>query len=840
MTQTTAHPQRPATSGPAQKLVGRSVPRREDLALLTGTARYIDDIKLPGMLYAKILRSTVAHARVRSVDLSKARQMPGVVDALCGTDLVGKIKPWGDLMQDLLVGDHTPFAVDKVLYEGQEIAAVVADTKYHALDALEAIEVDLEPLPPLLDPEQAVDPDSPLIQEGITYEFGRGNIFDRYKVRIGDIEAAERDAAVIVRQRFETNRQAGAALDPHGCVASYDSFTHDLTVYTSTQSIYMVRDVLADVLQIPRNKVRVIVPEVGAGFGSKAQIFPHEVIASIFSMRLGRPVHLVLGRKEIFQAGTIRNKQVRYAELTCAKDGTITGYRDYVIQDCGAMSVWGNQVIHIGTNVGMLPYPIPNIHVDGDIVHTTTAPAGALRGFGIPEMLWTKEQLVDMAAAELGIDPLEFRMRNVIRPMTFPYRTPMGHIIDSTSVYDCVRKSGEEIGWAEAKAHPQPFEGVGLAVSMKYTSCRHPSFDSDLSAVRLRLETDGTVTIYSSDVSHGQGHATMLAQIVSDGLGVGFEKITLARPDSLTSPFGLGTFASRGAAVLGTACRLATERLREKVLTIAAHVLEADPQDLEIGNDRVYVKGLPDSGLYLEILAGIAAYRTHQLPPGFEPTLEAIATYDTPTERERADGSGNLSVTYSTAAHAARVQVDPETGLVRVVDYAMVHDTGTVINPLIVKGQHHGGFLMGFGMVLGEDFVYDNEGHLTNASFKDYAAPRSTDLPELTKVYEIPAPSLTIPGGQKGAGESGTGPVPAAVGNAVFDATGVRFTLLPITPERMLLALREKERQGAATLRYPDDMPDFIGPREYADWPKPDVEDDIDFDWDYDDEDGPA
>ena len=319
-----------------------------------------------------------------------------------------------------------------------------------------------------------------------------------------------------------------------------------------------------------------------------------------------------------------------------------------------------------------------------------------------------------------------------------------------------------------------------------------------MSAVRLRLETDGTVTIYSSDVTHGQSHATFLAQIVSDVLGVGFEKVNLAPPDSATAPFGLGTYASRAAAVLGTACRMAAERLREKVVTIAAHVLEVSPDDLETGDDRVHVKGLPDSGLYLENLAGYAAYRTHQLPPGFEPTLESVATYDTPTEREAPDGSGNLSVTYSTASHAAHVRVDPDTGHVRVVDYAMAHDTGVVINPLVVEGQHQGGFLMGLGMTLGEDYAYDDQGHLLNASFKDYLAPLATDMPELTKIYEIPAPSVTIPGGQKGAGESGAGPVPAAVGNAVYHATGVRFTALPITPDRMLLALREKERQGVA------------------------------------------
>ncbi|GJF02816.1 xanthine dehydrogenase family protein molybdopterin-binding subunit [Pseudonocardia sp. D17] len=830
MTETQARP-----TGVAPRLVGTSVPRKEDLALLTGTARFVDDLRLPGMVHARILRSEVAHARVRSIDTAPALEVPGVLDALAGAELVGKVKPWGDLMQDLLVGDHFPFATDKVLYQGQELAAVVAETKYQAWDGCEAVRVDLDELPAVVDPEEALAPDAPLVQEQIVYEFGEGNVFDRYKVRIGDFGAAEAGAAVVVRQRFATNKQAGAALDPHGCVADYDSFTGVLTLYSSTQSIYMVRDVLADVLQIPRTKVRVVVPDVGAGFGSKAQIFGHEVIASLFSMRLGRPVKLVLSRGEIFRSGTTRNAQVRYAELAMAADGEITGYRDYVVHNTGAMSVWGNQVVHIGTNVGMLPYPIPNIHVDSDIVHTTTAPGGPLRGFGIPQAIWAKEQLVDMAARELGLDPLAVRERNVIDPDEFPFRTPMGHVIDSTSIKQCLQASAEAVDWSAPRAR---YEGKGLAVSMKYTSCRHPSLDTDLSAVRLRLETDGTVTIYSSDVSHGQSHATMLAQIVADGIGVGIEKVSLAPPDSMTAPFGLGTYASRGAAVLGTACRLATERLRDKILAIAAHVLEVGPEDLDTGHDRVFVKGLPDSGIYLEIIAATAAYRTHQLPPGFEPTLETVATYDTPTEREGSDGSGNLSVTYSGAAHAAHVRVDPDTGRVTVVDYAMVHDTGTVINPLVVEGQHHGGFAMGLGMALSEDYVYDAQGRQLNASFKDYLAVTAPDVPELTKTAEIPAPSTMIPGGQKGAGESGTGPVPAAIGNAVFDATGVRFTVLPITPQRMLVALREKERQGVETLRYPDDMPDFTGPRRHADWPSPvSAGADLDFDFDWEDDD---
>jgi len=814
-----AHPT-PELGQAGCKLVGQSVPRTEDLALLTGTARFIDDVRLPGMLYAKILRSTSAHARIR-VNVSKVAGMPGVHGVMTGPDLVGKVKPWGDLMQDLLVGDHFPFAIDKVTFEGQEVAAVVADTKYQALDALEAIVVEYDELPVLVDPEAAIAPGAPLIQEGINYEFGEGNIFDRYRVRIGDIAAAEASADLVVRQRFSSNRQAGAALDPHGCVASYDSFSGMLTVYSSTQSIFMVRDCIADALQLPRNRVRVVAPAVGAGFGSKVQMFAHEVIASIFSMRLGRPVHLVLGRAEIFKCGTARNGQIRHAELFLKKDGRIIGYRDYVIQNSGASSYWGNQVVHIGTNVGLLPYPIPNLHIDGDIVHTNTAPGGALRGFGIPQIIWAKEQLIDMAANALGLDPLQVRHVNTIKRHECPVRTPIGQVVDSTSIDECLQRAADAIGWADKRAHRIPYEGVGLAISMKYTSCRHPSFDTDLSAVRLRLETDGTVTIFSSDVPHGQGHATFLAQIVSDVLGVGFEKITLAPADTANSPFGLGTYASRAAAVLGTACRTAAERLREKIVAIAAHVLEADPRDLETGSDRVYVRGLSDSGLYLENLAGFSAYRTHQLPEGFEPTLEAVATYDTPTEREGPDGSGNFSVTYAGAAHAAHVRVDPTTGRVTILDYVMAHDTGVVINPLIVEGQHQGGFLMGIGMAMGEEYVYDAQGRMLNASFAEYQAPSAADLPELTKLYEIPAPSQTIPGGQKGAGESGTGPVPAVLGNAIADATGVRFTQLPMTADRILIALREKERSKLKVFRYPDDMPDYTGPRDHTAWPKP-------------------
>jgi carbon-monoxide dehydrogenase large subunit len=801
-----------------RRYVGQPIPRKEDLPLLTGTARFLDDIRLPRMLYAKVLRSPTPHARIRALDTSGAWQVGGVRDVLTAADLLGKVEPWGDMGLDLLVGEYFAFATDKVVYEGQEVAAVAAESPYAAWVGIEAIRVGYEELAPILDPEAAADPQCAVVQENSAYEFGSGNLFDKYRIRIGDRERAEQDAAAIVRQRFVTNRPVAAALEPHGCIADYDSFTGVLTLYTSTQSVHIVRDALAKALHLPRNKVKVIAPEVGGGFGSKAQMFPWEVIASVFSMRQGRPVHLVLSRAETFLAGTARSNEVRYATLSVDRDGRILGYQDVVYHNAGAVSMWGNQTLRVGTNIGLLPYPIPHVHVDGLVVHTTTAPAGALRGFGVPQTIWAKEQLVDMAAEKLGMDPIELRLRNIPERDECPLTTPMGQVIDSTSLADCLRKVRDEIGWQAWRAQPRPpYEGVGVAVTMKHTSVRHPSVDSDLSAARVRLEMDGTVTVYSSDVPHGQGHATFISQLVADALGVSIEKVHLAPANTDTSPFGLGTWGSRSAAVLGTAIEIAAGRVRGRALEIASHILEVPVDELETGNDRVFVRGRPNTGLLLENLALLAAYKTHQLPDDFEPgVLEATATYNTKTDKDTPEGGGNWSTTYSSSAHAVRLRVNPDTGHVQILRYVMANDSGNIINPLIVEGQHQGGFLHGFGMVFGEDLQYDASGRMHSATFKNYYAPLATDVPDLTEMHELPEPSRSIPGGQKGAGETTTTPVPAAIGNALYDAIGVRFSTLPITPESVLLALREKERRGVDRLVYPDDMPG----RQVPEWPE--------------------
>ena len=796
-------------------LVGKPLRRKEDLRLLTGRARFLEDIRLPGMLFVRVLRSPHAHAKITRLDVEKARSMPGVHAVLTGRDLVGKVVAWGHQTQGLPEGERLPFAVDKAIYEGQEIAAVAAETKHQAQDAIEAITVDYEQLPTVTDPEAAMAEDAPLVIEHIDYPHGHGNAYDIYRARIGDIDVAERQAAVHVSGAFITNRPHGCALEVHGSLADYDPDAGRLTIYSSTQSVYLLRDLLAEVLRIPANRIRAVAVDVGAGFGSKADLFQHEVISAIFSMMLARPVQFVLSRSDVFRATTARCNQVRYAELFAAEDGTILGYRDRVVHNAGAASMWGNQILPLGTHIGLSAYPIPNVHIDGYAVHTNTIAAGALRAFGVPQTIFAVEQLVDMAAHKLGMDPAELRLRNVPRDEECPVTYPMGHLIDSTSVADCIEKATAEIGWLNREHRPGV--GYGMAIALKHTSCRHPAIDTDLSSVRLKIETDGTVSVYSSDVPHGQGHQTMISQIVGDILGVAYDRIQVHSSDTETTVFGLGTWGSRGAAILGGAVQRGAEQVREKMLRVASHLLEVSPEDLEVGEDRVSVRGAPEQGLAIAEIAGVAGYATHSLPPDVSPgSLEATATYDTPTDLLTDDSHGNISVTYSGGAHAAKVEVDLETGVWKLADYVMVHDSGVVVNPLIVDGQHQGGFLHGYGMAFGEGIVYDDDGRVANPSFATYYAPYAPDVPNLSRLHEIPAPSRVVPGGRKGAGESATSPPPPAIANALFDAIGIRFTMLPITPDHVLAALREKERRGVETLTYPYDVADAPGPHA---WP---------------------
>lgn len=776
-------------------IIGRPLPRKENYALLTGSGVFVNDIVLDGMLHARILRSPKAHARIVSTDASRARELPGVVDVLTGAEVIGHTNGFGGLQKGLPFNDRSVLAEGKVVFDGQEVAAVAAETWHQAQDAVEAIDVVYEDLPPVVDVEHAVAPGAAKI-----WEYAEGNVWDTYKCHVGDPSAVE--APVAVAGKFVAKRSAAVAMEPHGCVADYDRRSGKLTLFTSTQFTHLFRVLIADVLRMPQQSIRIIAPNVGGSFGSKGDAFPHEMIACLLSMRTGRPVKLTLDRAEVFRATGAMCGQVTDGEMKVDADGKIVGYHADVLHDTGAVSPWGGQIMRIGLHIGMLPYPIPNIQIDARSVSTNTPGGGPVRGFGIPQVLFVKEQLIDMAAEQAGIDPVEIRLRNI--PEVETYETPSGIKIDSTTIRDCLQKAASEIGWSTRHADRDENVGYGVGLAVKYTSARHPSIDTDLSTVRLTIGMDGRVTLRSGDVPHGQGHTTMLSQIVAERLGANYDEIDVVSADTDATPFSLGTFGSRSAAVLGSATAEAADQLRERVLAIAGNLLGAPPEALAVENGLVSIPGVPEAVVPFAALSGTAMFMTNSLPAGV-PTgpLEVQATYDTPTEREREDGGGNWAATYSGAAHAARVQVDPDTGEYRILDYVMVHDSGTVINPLIVEGQHHGGFAMGYGMVLGESIKTSGDGQLTNASLATYTIPTAHDVPNLHRSFEINAPSTVIPIGAKGAGETATGPVPAVIANALTDATGVRFLQMPITAEDVALALAEKKRRGVDRLTWP-------------------------------------
>jgi carbon-monoxide dehydrogenase large subunit len=778
-------------------LIGQPLPRKENFELLTGAAVFVNDIALDRMLHARVLRSPKAHARIISTDASRARTMPGVCDVVTGADLVGRVNRFGGLQKGLPYNDRIVLAHDKVVFDGQEVAAVAAETWYQAQDAIEAIEVIYEDLPPIVDPEQAVRPDAARI-----WDFTDSNVWDTYTCRIGEPDTV--DAPVVVGGKFTTNRPSAVALEPHGCVADFDRQRGKLTLYTSTQFTHLLAAMISDVLKIPHRQVRVVAPHVGGSFGSKGDAFPHEMIACLLAVRTGRPVKLILDRSEVFRAVGTRCSHVSDSEMTVSEDGQIVGYRTKVLHNTGAVSPWGGQIMRIGLHIGMLPYPIPHLLIDACSVATTTPTGGPLRGFGIPQVVFVKEQLIDMAAEELGIDPVEMRLRNIPSDAKSGYVTPSGIKIDNTTIRECLSKAASEIGWWTRTRDREENTGYGVALAAKYTSARHPSIDSDLSTVRIGIGADGRVTVRSGDVPHGQGHATMLSQIVADHLGANYDDIDVVSADTDATPFSLGTFGSRSAAVLGTAAAQASGVLRNRVCTIAAHLLGTSPDNLVVENGIVHVAGNSEAALPFAAIAGTALFMTNSLPAGISAgPLEVQSSYDTPTERERADGGGNWAATYSAAAHAARVRVDPDTGEYWILDYVMAHDSGNVINPLIVEGQHHGGFVHGYGMVVGENLEIDSDGQVLNASLATYPVPTAHDVPNLHRNFEINKPSTTIPIGAKGAGETSTGPVPAVIANALADATGVRFRRLPITAEDVALAIAEKNRRGVDRMVWP-------------------------------------
>lgn len=776
-----------------RKFVGQPVTRIDGKALVTGQAQFVSDIRLPGMLYGKILRSPYAHAKILDIDTREAAALPGVVAVLTHRETEKYAGHYGQIA----IRDEEVLASQKVRFAGDAVAAVIAETEAIAEDALELVNVSYEPLPVVLDPMEGMKPGAPLIHEGV--EGVEGNINSCQKVRAGDIDKGMAEADLVIKRRFETPKTQACPMETHQVVANYEAGTGNLTMWASTQNAHIMRLVIASVLKMPFSKVRIIRPYIGGGFGHKIDTFPHDFLAAIGSTVTGRPVRFALSREEEFLAGTSRHPVIIECEMGFKRDGRITGIREKVWVDSGAYSTLSGSLLQFVMAAAGGPYRIDNIWIDGWSVYTNKQPAGAFRGFGNPQNTFAREVMLDIAARELGLDPLEIRRRNLVRPEDLPFTSAVGHQFKTLAAVECLDKAAEMVGYQELRQNKPPYRGTGVANMIHWSSVRWASsIDADTSSAIVRMEDDGSVTVLVDSCDTGQGQATALAQVCGDELGVTLDRISVIQGDTAMTPAGLGSWGSRTAVVAGTSVKMAAVEARKQVLKVAAHLLEALEEDLELRENQVFVKGSPERSIPIASVAGVTHYARAALPPGVLPrAIVGTATFDAPSKLKDDNGYGNFSMSYTCSTHAAVVDVDPDTGRIEIVDYAVAQDTGQLLNPGIVRSQLRGAYAMGVGYALGEKLAYDDKGTMLNATFADYQIPTVSDVPDLAKIHLIETQDPGSGDGQKGIGESGMNNVAPAIANAIYDAIGVPMLELPMTPDKVLQALRSEETKGS-------------------------------------------
>jgi carbon-monoxide dehydrogenase large subunit len=767
------------------RYMGRSVPRLEDAKLLSGRALFVDDVQLPGMLHVAFLRSDDAHGRLQGVDASAARRRPGVVAVYTAADLGDYWRP-GPLLvppppiKDLVFNAATqvPLARDKVRHGGEALAMVVAESRYVAEDALEDIVVDLEPLPAVVDLEAALRPDAALVHE----QFGT-NLAAHVHQSKGDYAAARAEAALLVARRFRYDRGASAAIENRGLVADWDARAEQLTVWDTTQAPIPIRNGLAAMLGLSESQVRVIAPFIGGGFGPKIMMFyPEEVLLPWAAMRLRRPLKWIEDRRENFYATTQERLQIHDAELAIAADGRILGVKDTFLHDTGAYDPYG-LTVPINSQCTLLgPYVVPNYDSEFTAVFTNTPIVTPVRGAGRQHGVFVMERLLDAAARELGIDRVEIRRRNLIPPDAFPYDheilfqdfRPL--VYDSGNYPAALDKAVEMIGYEAFLRNEQPrlrregrHAGIGVVTYIEGTGI------GPYEGARVTVEPSGVVRVATGVGTQGQGHFTTFAQLVAEQLGVDVDQVRVVTGDTREFNWGTGTFASRGAVVAGNACHAAALKVRDKIIGLAARLLEAAPETITLENGRACVRGAPERSFSLGDLARRANPLRGAVTPGTEPGLEATA-YFGPDRGNAASG-----------VHAMIVEVDPETARVDIKRYVVVHDCGTVINPMVVEAQVQGGVAHGIGNAFYEQLMFDDNGQLMNASFMDYLLPTALDVPTVEMAH-LETPSPLNPLGTKGVGEAGAIPTGALFAQAVEDAltgSGVEITDIPLSPNRL-------------------------------------------------------
>jgi carbon-monoxide dehydrogenase large subunit len=787
--------------------VGQARRRKEDARLLTGQTRWTDNLTLPGLLHLAIVRSPMAHARIARVDVSGALQRPGVLAAFSGADLaaeLGALPCAWPVTADMVHPDHHPLAVDEVRYVGDAVAVVVARDRYAAADAVEAVEVDYEPLPVVVDMTEA------LRDEALVHADKGTNKCFLWPFDGGDYDAARAKADVVLSRRFIQQRLIPNAMEPRAVVVEPIAAAGEYTVYSSTQVPHVLRIMLALITGIPEQKIRVIAPDVGGGFGSKLDVYAEEVIGLVVAKRLGRPVKWTESRSEGYQATIHGRDQIQDIEIAATRDGTILGLSVDLKADMGAyLQLVTPGIPILGAFMFNSIYKMEAYRFRCTGVFTNKTPTDAYRGAGRPEATFAIERIVTELAVELGMDPMELRRRNWIRHEEFPYTTIAGLTYDSGNYEAATDKALQLFGYDELLAEQQrrresgdPVQlGIGISTFTEMCGLAPSRVLGSLSygaggweAASIRMLPTGKVEVVTGTSPHGQGHATAWSQIAADALGVPFDDITVIHGDTQSSPVGMDTYGSRSLVVGGVAVHLAAEKVVEKARVIAAHLLEAAEPDVEFAHGVFSVKGSPEARTTIQEIA-LATFAAHNLPDGVEPTLNSDAVLD----------PENFSFPHGT--HLCAVEVDTETGGVRIRRYVAVDDVGRVVNPLIVEGQVHGGIAQGIAQALYEEAVYDPDGNLVTGTMVDYLVPAAPDLPEMITARTETA-ATSNPLGVKGVGEAGTIASTPAVVNAVVDAVrqfGVNDVLMPCTPERVWRAVHGNgagERAAAGTIAY--------------------------------------
>jgi len=761
------------------------VARNEDARLLTGRALFVDDVQRPGMLHVAFVRSEHAHGRITNVDASAAKQRTGVHAVYTAADLGEYLKPGPVLVPPPPISNlvyhactQLPLAKDKVRHVGEPIAMIVADSRYVAEDAIRDVVVDVDPIGAVVDLEKGLAADAPLVHEHL-----KSNVAAHVVQRKGDYASASARADVIVKRRFVYDRGASAPIENRAVAVEWNARSEELTIWDTTQAPIPIRNGLAAMLGLLESQVNVIAPFVGGGFGPKIMMFyPEELLLPWAAMRLNRPLKWTEDRQESFYATTQERGQVHDAEMALTKDGRILGVRDVFLFDTGAYDPYG-LTIPINSQCTLLgPYDIADYESEFTAVFTNKTIVTPVRGAGRQHGVFVSERLLDLAARELGIDRVEIRRRNLIAPDRFPvnheimFQDSAPLIYDSGDYLPALEQAADIIGYEKFIREEQPkaraegrHVGIGVVCYVEGTGI------GPYEGARVTVEPSGKVRCATGVGTQGQGHFTVFAQLVADALGVDVEDVKVVTGDTREFHWGTGTFASRGAVVAGSACHAAAMAVREKVLNLAGTLLNVPKEQLELSGGRVYVKGDTARGFSLGELSGKANPLRGAVRPGTEPGLESTA-YFGPDRGSTASG-----------VHAMILEVDPETASVDIKRYLVVHDCGTIINPMLVEGQIHGGVAQGIGNAFYEQLVYDEAGQLLNASFMDYLIPTATDVPPIETAHrETPSPYNPL--GLKGVGEAGCIPTGALFAQAIEDALadfGVEITEIPLNPNRL-------------------------------------------------------